>query len=129
MGGDGRQRVAAAAGDAGRKLEGRGLRAGRPRDRVFGFPTPGSKEEIWRVGVDSGSVPVKVLATPFNNSSPSLSPDGHWLAYIADESGRSEVYVRAYPGAGGRWQVSLEGGTSRSGPAEETRSSIGTGTP
>ena len=76
-----------------------------------GFPTPQAKEEIWRVGLDSGSVPVKVLATPFNNSSPSLSPDGRWLAYAADESGRSEVYVRAYPGAGGRWQVSLEGGT------------------
>jgi hypothetical protein len=82
------------------------------RGIVFsGYPTPQGKEEIWRVGVDSGSVPVKVLATPFNNSSPSLSPDGRWLAYVADESGRSEVYVRAYPGAGGRWQVSLEGGT------------------
>jgi hypothetical protein len=82
------------------------------RGIVFsGLPTPQGKEEIWRVGVDSGSVPVKVLATPFNNSSPSLSPDGNWLAYVADESGRSEVYVRAYPGAGGRWQVSLEGGT------------------
>ena len=56
-------------------------------------------------------MPVKVLATPFNNCSPSLSPDGRWLAYTADESGRNEVYVRAYPGAGGRWQVSLEGGT------------------
>jgi serine/threonine-protein kinase len=75
-----------------------------------GLPTPQGKEEIWRVGVDSGSVPVKVLATPFNNGAPSLSPDGRWLAYTADESGRSEVYVRAYPGAGGRWQVSLEGG-------------------
>ena len=82
------------------------------RGIVFsGFPTQQSKEEIWRVGVDSGAVPVKVLATPFNNSSPSLSPDGRWLAYVADESGRSEVYVRGYPGSGGRWQVSLEGGT------------------
>jgi eukaryotic-like serine/threonine-protein kinase len=82
------------------------------RGIVFsGSPTPQAKEEIWRVGVDSGSVPIKVLATPFNNFSPSLSPDGRWLAYVADESGRSEVYVRAYPGAGGRWQVSLEGGT------------------
>jgi Tol biopolymer transport system component len=76
-----------------------------------GRPSGQAKEEIWRVSVDSGSAPVQVLATPFNNGAPSLSPDGRWLAYTADESGRDEVYVRSYPGAGGRWQVSHEGGT------------------
>ena len=76
-----------------------------------GRPSAQAKQEIWRVGVDSGAVPIKIIATPFNNGAPSLSPDGHWLAYTADESGRDEVYVRSYPGAGGRWQVSLEGGT------------------
>jgi Tol biopolymer transport system component len=76
-----------------------------------GRPSPQAKEEIWRVGVDSGAVPVQVLATPFHNTSASLSPDGRWLAYAADESGRTQVYVRSYPGAGGRWQVSLDGGT------------------
>jgi serine/threonine-protein kinase len=75
-----------------------------------GRPSPQAKEEIWRVGLDSGATPVQILASPFNNGGPSLSPDGRWLAYVADESGRSEVYVRSYPGAGGRWQVSLEGG-------------------
>src|SRR5204863_9136495 len=59
----------------------------------------------------SGAVPHQVLATPFDNSGPSLSPDGHWLAYTANESGRPEVYVRSYPGTGGRWQVSLESGS------------------
>jgi Tol biopolymer transport system component len=77
----------------------------------YGRPSPQAKEQIWRAGVDSGSAPVQVLATPFNNGSPSLSPDGRWLAYSSDESGRNEVYVRSYPGAGGRWQVSLDGGT------------------
>jgi tRNA A-37 threonylcarbamoyl transferase component Bud32 len=76
-----------------------------------GVPSPQAKEEIWRVGVDSGAAPSKVLATPFDNGAPSLSPDGRWLAYTANESGRDEVYVRSYPGAGGRWQVSLEGGS------------------
>ncbi|HUF35570.1 MAG TPA: hypothetical protein VMN37_06445, partial [Gemmatimonadales bacterium] len=76
-----------------------------------GRPSPQAKEEIWRVGVDSGAAPLQVLATPFHNGAPSISPDGRWLAYAADESGRVEVYVRSYPGAGGRWQVSLEGGT------------------
>jgi serine/threonine-protein kinase len=77
----------------------------------YGSPSPRAKNQIWRVDLDSGAVPRQVLATPFDNSGPALSPDGHWLAYTADESGRPEVYVRSYPGTGGRWQVSLEGGT------------------
>jgi eukaryotic-like serine/threonine-protein kinase len=76
-----------------------------------GASSPQAKEEIWRTGVDSGAAPSRVLATAFDNGAASLSPDGRWLAYIANESGRDEVYVRSYPGAGGRWQVSLEGGT------------------
>ena len=41
-----------------------------------------------------------------------FSPDGHWIAYTSDESGRNEVYVRAHPGPGGKWQVSSGGGTA-----------------
>jgi hypothetical protein len=70
-----------------------------------------AKEEIWRTTIDSGAKPRQVLATAFHNGPASLSPDGRWLAYATNESGRSEVYVRPYPGPGGRWQVSLEGGT------------------
>ena len=51
------------------------------------------------------------LKTPFNESVPSFSPDGHWLAYISDESGRYEVYVQPYPGPGGKYQISTDGGT------------------
>jgi serine/threonine protein kinase/Tol biopolymer transport system component len=51
------------------------------------------------------------LATPFNESVPRFSPDGHWLAYVSNESGRYEVYVQPYPGPGGKWQISTEGGT------------------
>jgi Tol biopolymer transport system component len=76
-----------------------------------GHASAQGKEEIWRLGLDSGATPVQVLANGFNNGAPSLSPDGRWLAYTSDESGRSEVYVRSYPGQGGRWQVSLDGGT------------------
>jgi Tol biopolymer transport system component len=71
----------------------------------------GAQESIWRVGVDSGATPQQVLASPFSCNAPSLSPDGKWLTYATTESGRSEVYVRSYPGPGGRWQVSLGGGT------------------
>ena len=51
------------------------------------------------------------LRTPFNESAPRFSPDGRWLAYISDESGRYEIYVQPYPGPGGKWQISTEGGT------------------
>jgi serine/threonine-protein kinase len=39
-----------------------------------------------------------------------FSPDGKWLAYISNESGRNEIYVRPFPGPGGKWQVSTGGG-------------------
>ncbi|MDQ3243635.1 MAG: hypothetical protein M3Q09_07915 [Gemmatimonadota bacterium] len=42
---------------------------------------------------------------------PRISPDGRWLTYISDESGRYEVYVRPFPGPGARVQVSTNGGT------------------
>jgi serine/threonine-protein kinase len=41
---------------------------------------------------------------------PQFSPDGRWLAYVSDESGRREVYVQPYPGPGGKWLISTEGG-------------------
>jgi Tol biopolymer transport system component len=51
------------------------------------------------------------LRTPFNESVPKFSPDGRWLAYVSDESGRYEIYVQPYPGPGGKLQISTEGGT------------------
>jgi serine/threonine-protein kinase len=42
--------------------------------------------------------------------SPAFSPDGRWIAYNSDESGRWEVYIRPYPGPGGKWRVSTDGG-------------------
>jgi len=41
---------------------------------------------------------------------PALSPDGRWLAYASDESGRFEVYVQSFAGLGGKWQISVDGG-------------------
>jgi serine/threonine-protein kinase len=51
------------------------------------------------------------IRTPFNESAPQFSPDGHWMAYVSNESGPNEIYVQAYPGPGGKWQISTEGGT------------------
>jgi Tol biopolymer transport system component len=51
------------------------------------------------------------LGTPFNEGGARFSPDGRWVAYVSDESGRPEIYVQPYPGPGGKWQVSTDGGT------------------
>jgi Tol biopolymer transport system component len=50
------------------------------------------------------------LRRSINNGDSRFSPDGRWLAYTSEESGRSEIYVGAFPGPGERWQVSTEGG-------------------
>jgi dipeptidyl aminopeptidase/acylaminoacyl peptidase len=49
--------------------------------------------------------------TAFAEGAPMFSPDGRWLAYASDESGRTEIYVQPYPGPGAKWQISTEGGT------------------
>jgi eukaryotic-like serine/threonine-protein kinase len=48
---------------------------------------------------------------PLYETAPRFSPDGKWIAYASNESGRFEIYVRPYPGPGGKWQISAEGGT------------------
>jgi eukaryotic-like serine/threonine-protein kinase len=53
---------------------------------------------------------IPFLQSPANEVGAVLSPNGKWLAYTSDESGRSEVYVTAFPDPGGKWQVSNGGG-------------------
>jgi serine/threonine-protein kinase len=62
--------------------------------------TPGAKEERhpW-------------LQTPFNERAARFSPDGRYLLYVSNESGRDEIYVQPFPGPGGKWQISIAGGT------------------
>jgi serine/threonine protein kinase/Tol biopolymer transport system component len=50
------------------------------------------------------------LGTPFNEGAAQFSPDGRWLAYVSNESGRYEIYVQPYPGPGGKLQISTDGG-------------------
>ena len=55
--------------------------------------------------------PQPFLESPFIKTAPRFSPDGHWIAYNSRESSRDEIYVRPYPGPGGQWQISTDGGT------------------
>jgi Tol biopolymer transport system component len=69
---------------------------------------PNGERDIW--AVSPGSDPVPFLLTPFDERSPRFSPDGRWLAYVSDESGRNDVYVQPFPGPGPKWLVSTDGG-------------------
>ena len=64
-----------------------------------------------RPGVDK--TPTPMITTPFEERVPTVSPDGRFVAYVSNESGRQEVWVRPFPDVrGGRWQVSAAGGTA-----------------
>ncbi len=83
-----------------------------PDGRVLMFSEADSTTgwDIWALKLEGNRRPQPFLQTLANESAAAFSPDGRWLAYVSDESGRDEVYVRAYPGPGGKWQVSTEGG-------------------
>jgi len=63
---------------------------------------------LWQLGDHPHATPL--LTGPANEGQSRISPDGRYLAYVSDESGRFEVYVQAFPVANGRWQVSSGGG-------------------
>jgi Tol biopolymer transport system component len=77
---------------------------------------PVTAEDIWTVTIESDGTglragkPEVFLQTPADERHPAFSPDGHWLAYASNESGTYQVYVRAFPDKGGKWQISNAGG-------------------
>ncbi len=70
-----------------------------------------SNEDIMGYRIGGDSTPVPLVATPANETAPAVSPDGRWLAYVSDQSGNDEVYVRPFPNTSeGRTQISTGGG-------------------
>ena len=65
------------------------------------LPLEGDETSGWKPGK-----PQTFLTTTFNESSAMFSPDGRWVAYLSNESGSSDVFVRPFPGPGGKWQIS-----------------------
>jgi serine/threonine-protein kinase len=79
---------------------------------VYRASSPTTGRDIWYRSLRSDTTTQPVAATPFDERMPALSFDGRWVAYVSDESGRDEVYVRPVPPrGGGRWQVSADGGS------------------
>jgi serine/threonine-protein kinase len=82
-----------------------------PDGRMLAF-TKGDDtfSDIWLLPIEGDRTPRPFFETPFDERGAAFSPDGRWIAYVSNESGRYEVYVRPYPGPGGKSQVSTEGG-------------------
>ena len=69
---------------------------------------PETGRDIWVLPPGEEAVPL--LVTESHEAQPSFSPDGRWIAYSSDLSGRSEIYLRPYPGPGAPEQISTDGG-------------------
>jgi len=76
--------------------------------KVMILPIDGSDAAGWKPG--KATAFLNTLNTPFEEGDPMFSPDGRWLAYVSNESGLREVYVRPFPGPGAKSQVSFGGG-------------------
>jgi serine/threonine-protein kinase len=76
----------------------------------------GTGGDLWTMPVESngaglrGGKPEMFLGTQFDERFPAFSPDGRWLAYASDEAGTNQIFVRAFPDRGGKWQISYSGG-------------------
>jgi serine/threonine-protein kinase len=71
------------------------------------LPMEGDERSGWKPGM-----PTVFLAGAFDATEPVFSPDGRWLAYVSNQSGPSNVYVRPFPGPGAQIPISTSGGTS-----------------
>jgi serine/threonine-protein kinase len=76
-----------------------------------------SSPDLFTAAIEGDSMHPKLgtselfLGSPFIEAYAKFSPDGRWIAYASNESGTFEIYVRPFPGPGGRWQISTGGGS------------------
>ena len=77
---------------------------------VFVETDPTSLQDIWVMSV-ADRKPRPLIQTPALDTAARVSPDGRWIAYQSNQSGRFEVFVQAFPSLGRRWQLSIDGGT------------------
>jgi Tol biopolymer transport system component len=85
--------------------------SGDGRTVVFATIDPKTRWDLWMLPLEGDRRPAPLLRTEHNERHGQISPDGHWLAYVSDESGRDEIYVCPFPGGPGKWQISRDGGS------------------
>jgi Tol biopolymer transport system component len=79
-------------------------------DLIYAHADPATGPDLWTVNVERHRGPEPILTSQFTEREADLSPDGHWLAYVSDESGASEVYVRRFPSGSDKQRISPSGG-------------------
>ena len=77
------------------------FRVGNPGTAMWALPLFGNDRK-----------PFAIVSSAFNTLAASVAPDGKWMAYETNETGRFEIYVTAFPGGGPKWQVSTNGGST-----------------
>jgi len=84
--------------------------------RYIGYTTRSQKGLLdnWALPTFGDRKPIAIAVSPFNEYQPMFSPDGRYVAYVSNESGRDEIYIQTFPDAGGKWQVSNGGGSDPS---------------
>ena len=86
---------------------------------LYTVENPQTKSDLWVLPLEGDRKPAPFLRTEFNETSGQFSPNGRWIAYTSDESGRDEIYIREFSSgsaqgsgdAAGRWLISKGGGT------------------
>lgn len=76
----------------------------------FAAHDPAGTQDIEALSLDGSDRIQPFLQGSFNLAALRFSPDGHWVAYMTDESGRREICVQPFPGLSGKWMISTEGG-------------------
>jgi Tol biopolymer transport system component len=77
---------------------------------LYATQDPKTGSDLWALPLEGERKPFAVAQTGFEETQGQFSPDGHWIAYASNETGRYEIYVRPFPDAGGKWQLSTAGG-------------------
>ncbi len=78
---------------------------------LFNNQDPKRSADIWALSLNGKGAPFPVAQTPFDELSGQFSPDGKWVAFQSNESGRPDVYLQPFPGPGNKSLISPNGGT------------------
>jgi len=79
---------------------------------LYEYDDPKSKSDLWILPLEGDKKPFPYVHTDAQEGTGRFSPDGRWIAYSSDESGKPEVYVQSFPMTQGKWQVSISGGSA-----------------
>ncbi len=77
---------------------------------VFWVQDSKNAGDLWVLPLEGEKKPAPLISTQFNETHGQISPDGKWIAYTSNSTGRNEIYVQPFPSGSGRYQVSFHGG-------------------